>query len=241
MRPLNRTMFRYGGPINEGIMNGMKEPQAINTVGSPLAPKDETGRGGYAVPLLYGAGLAAARFLPAVYRGIRAARAYTPLSQNLGVKGRLIDIFKPKAGIRATMADPGAKQGFAVGSLLRSNPLSLGLPVAATAAEAGVGALKMVPDFLRAYGNQIIPFADPFTEKGDDIKTTEGTGIKRGCKQKNVGDITGTTKPGEAGGATAKSDAEKQIINEARIQDTKNKYYKLMGIDKMNKEATYDS
>ena len=241
MRPLNRPMFRYGGPIKEGIMNGMKEPQAINTVGSPLAPKDETGRGGYAVPLLYGAGLAAARFLPAVYRGIRAARAYTPLSQNLGVKGRLIDIFKPKAGIRATMADPGAKQGFAVGSLLRSNPLSLGLPVAATAAEAGVGALKMVPDFLRAYGNQIIPFADPFTEKGDDIKTTEGTGIKRGGKQKNVGDITGTTKPGEAGGATAKSDAEKQIINEARIQDTKNKYYKLMGIDKMNKDAVYDS
>ena len=47
-------MFRYGGPIKEGIMNGMKEKQAINTVGSPLAPKDETGRGGYAIPLLYG-------------------------------------------------------------------------------------------------------------------------------------------------------------------------------------------
>ena len=52
MKPLNRPMFRYGGPIKEGIMDGMKEPQAINTVGSPLAPKDETGRGGYAIPLL---------------------------------------------------------------------------------------------------------------------------------------------------------------------------------------------
>ena len=36
-------MFRYGGPIKEGIMSGMKDNrQAINTVGSPLAPKDET-------------------------------------------------------------------------------------------------------------------------------------------------------------------------------------------------------
>ena len=54
MKPLNRPMFKYGGPIKEGIMTGMKDnKQAINTVGSPLAPKDETGRGGYALPLLY--------------------------------------------------------------------------------------------------------------------------------------------------------------------------------------------
>ena len=33
-------MFKNGGPIKEGIMSGMKEPQAINTVGSPLAPTD---------------------------------------------------------------------------------------------------------------------------------------------------------------------------------------------------------
>ena len=34
MRPLNRPMFKMGGPIKEGIMQGMKEPQAINTVGN---------------------------------------------------------------------------------------------------------------------------------------------------------------------------------------------------------------
>ena len=43
--------------------------------------------------------------------------------------------------------------------------------------------------------------------------------------------------PGQGGGTTVKSDAEKQQINEARIQETKDKYYKLMGIDKMNKDA----
>ena len=25
MKPLNRPMFRYGGPIKEGIMSGMKD------------------------------------------------------------------------------------------------------------------------------------------------------------------------------------------------------------------------
>ena len=71
----------------------------------------------------------------------------------------------------------------------------------------------------------------------------EGGGLKRGDKSKNVGDtsVTGTTKPGEAGGTTVQSDAEKQQINEARIQETKDKYYKLMGLDKMKKDAVYDS
>ena len=27
MRPLNRPMFRYGGPIKEGIMDGIREPK----------------------------------------------------------------------------------------------------------------------------------------------------------------------------------------------------------------------
>ena len=46
MRILNRPMFKYGGPIKEGIMHGMKnggsmrEAQQWNTVGSPVFPKD---------------------------------------------------------------------------------------------------------------------------------------------------------------------------------------------------------
>jgi len=84
MRTLNRPMFRYGGPIKEGVMNGIREPkrnggsmgepQAINTVGSPLAPQGSDGRQQYAAPILYGLGVGAmaaaragARFIP---RGI---------------------------------------------------------------------------------------------------------------------------------------------------------------------------
>jgi hypothetical protein len=223
MKTLNRPMFRYGGPIKEGIMDGMKEKQAINTVGSPLAPTDSSGRQGYAIPLLYGAGMAAMRFLPAAYRGFKAARAYKPFSQNLGIMGRAKDLFMPKAGLGAGMAETGAGAGFRVGSLLRSNPLSLGLPAASIGLETGTKAIsglaKMTPDLLKTYANQIIPFADPFKTGPTVPEKKDSTGLKRGDKNKNVGDITGTTKPGEAGGATVKTDAEKQQISEDRIQE----------------------
>ena len=275
MRPLNRPMFKYGGPIKEGIMTGMKEKQAINTVGSPLAPKDETGRQGYAfpiIPALYGAAMAGIRALPTVYRGIRMAG--TPRAP--GAAGFFRNLF-PTARFRTLKTpgrdpspefikgDPTAFAGSAgttktlsfrealkdpvlIGKAIRENPFTAAglLPGVGIGTElitrGAVGAAKMTPDALRAYANAVIPFADPFTKKEDDIKTTEeGTGIKRGGT--NVGDtsVTGTTKPGTKGGSTVKSDAEKQQINEARIKDTKEKYYKLMGIDKMNKDAVYDS
>jgi len=133
MKTLNRPMFRYGGPIKEGVMNGIREPKRNGgsmmgnnegprraaLVGNPIYPKVD-GRTNHIAPLAIGA--AAMRFLPAVYRGFKASRAYKPFSQNLGFMGRLKDTLLPSRGIRAGMADPGAKQGFATGSLLRSNP-----------------------------------------------------------------------------------------------------------------------
>jgi len=237
MKPLNRPMFKNGGPIKEGIMSGMKEPQAINTVGSPLAPQDSSGRQGYAIPLLYGAGMAAARFLPAAIRGFRAARTYKPFSQNLGIMGRAKDLFMPRSGIAAPMAPKGAGAGFRVGSFLRQNPLTA-LPVASLAAEAGVGAAKMAPDLLKSYANAVIPFADPFDTSGAP-KETKKTDLQRTDKITNVGEVD--TKTTTEGGSKNLSDSEKQKINEDRINETKQKYYKLMGIDNMNKEAAYDS
>ena len=237
MRPLNRPMFRYGGPIKEGIMQGMKEPQAINTVGSPVFPKDASGRSQYALPAVL---LAASRFLPAAYRGFKAARTYKPFSQNLGIMGRAKDLFMPRGGIKAPMAPAGAGAGFRTGSFLRQNPLTT-LPIAGMAIEGGgraaAGLAKMTPDLLRQYANAVIPFADPFTKKEEDIATTEGgTGVKRGDPNKDK-----VVSSPDTGGTGGKSDAEKQIINEDRINETKQKYYKLMGLDNMKKDAVYDS
>ena len=275
MRPLNRPMFKMGGPIKQGIMQGMKEPQAINTVGSPLAPTDSSGRQGYAfpvIPALYAATMAGIRALPTVARGIMMKgaprtpgtagffRNLLPTARFRTVPGKQGD---PSAafikgdftaasgagapttlGIREALKNP-----LLLGKAIRENPFTAAglLPVAGMGTElitrGAVGAAKMTPDALRAYANAVIPFADPFGKKEEVPTKDDGTGLQRGDKKSTVvGDTTtGTTKPGQAGGTTVKSDAEKQQINEARIQETKDKYYKLMGIDKMNKDAVYDS
>ena len=245
MKPLNRPMFRYGGPIKEGIMSVMKENrQAINTVGSPLAPKDETGRGGYAIPLLGIAGQAALRFLPAAVRGFRAARGFGATPGKLGFFGRTKDLLTPKKGLGLEMGAAGEGAGFRVGSLIKQNPI-LAASTPSLAYDAGRIGGPAAGEALKGVANFLVPGTrfDPFKDKKEEVPTGEGTGLKRGDKSKNVGDIsvTGTTKPGEAGGTTVKSDAEKQQINEARFNETKQKYYKLMGIDKMNKDAVYDS
>ena len=233
MRPLNRPMFKMGGPIKEGIMQGMKEPQAINTVGSSLAPTDASGRQGYAIPLLYGAGMAAARFLPAAIRGFRAARTYKPFSQNLGIMNRAKDLFMPRGGIKAPMAPTGAGAGFRVGSFLRQNPLTAA-PIAAGALEAGVGLAKRLPDALKSYADAVIPFADPF-KSSEMLEKKEGdTGDLKRVDE--IGTGAGTT-----GGSVVEDPNKAKQIQEDRIAKTKKRYYELMGLDKMKKDAAYDS
>ena len=145
MRPLNRPMFRYGGPIKEGIMQGMQDgglannegPRRAALVGNPVYPKGPDGRTGHFIPAIIGGGMAALRAVPAIYRGIRASRAFAP--GNLGATGRIKEFFTPKGPLSPQVGPTGpmAKEllkgqttGFKIGSLLRRNPLTLGLPAA---------------------------------------------------------------------------------------------------------------
>ena len=247
MKPLNRPMFKNGGPIKDGIMHGMQDgglannegPRRAALVGNPIydQTKGPDGRTKHFIPAILGGLAAVGRFAPAAIRGFRAARTYKPFSQNLGVSGRLKDLFLPRGGIAAPMAPTGAGAGFRVGSFLRQNPLTAA-PIAATALEAGVGIAKSAPDLLRSYANAVIPFADPFDTSGAP-KETKKTDLERVDKITNVGDVSTKTTP--PGGSKDLSDAEKTKLEEDRINSTKEKYYKLMGVDKLNKDATYDS
>jgi len=242
MKTLNRPMFRYGGPIKEGIMNGMKEKQAINTVGSPLAPTDSSGRQGYALPLMFLLGQGArmalrplGQFAMRKMAGpnlpmIGGKRLLTmtggkppPIPAGVGKEQMIFNptglgkyfLNSPEAGAIRAVASGSGKIGGAikkVGGSLAKSPLTVG-----SLGYMGFNALG--PD-----------------EQPPEVKE-EGTGLKRGDKSKVVAtpDVSGT------GGATVKTDAEKQQITEDRIQATKDRYYKLMGIDKMNKESVYDS
>jgi len=82
MKTLNRPMFRYGGPIKEGVMSGIREPKRNGgsmmgndegprraaLVGNPIYPQVD-GRTNHIVPAVIGAGLA----MPFIGAGIRAA------------------------------------------------------------------------------------------------------------------------------------------------------------------------
>jgi len=226
MKTLNRPMFRYGGPIKEGVMNGIREPkrnggsmgepQAINTVGSPLSPMSNDGRANYAFPLLGAAAAAAMRFLPAAYRGLKASRAYKHFSQNLGFTGRLKDTFLPKKGIRAGMADPGAGAGFATGSLLRSNP-----GIALTAGGYGINKLL-----------------------GKEPKNEPGKPSLINQRKAKIGMPENLTiVDGGQFEKTAKelTEAERiELENKARREKMEN-YRKIMDIKGMSKDAAYKS
>jgi hypothetical protein len=122
MRTLNRPMFRYGGPIKEGVMNGIREPKKHGgsmgpnegprraaLVGDPNFPQTD-GRAHHVAPIIYGAGMAAARLAPMAlrglsglkkaYQGFKSARTLTP--GKLGKFGRLKDMVMPGGRFRDT-------------------------------------------------------------------------------------------------------------------------------------------
>jgi len=244
MKPLNRPMFRYGGPIKEGVMSGIREPKKngglskqFNTglVGDERYPK--TGGREHHFAFLAPAAMAAARFLPAAYRGFKAARAYKPMSQNLGVAGRLKDIFVPRGGLSAPMAPTGAGAGFRTGSFLRQNPLTA-LPLAGLAIEGGAKAAKgiagMTPGALKTYANTVIPFADPFTIDKEKVNIDIDKDPNLGKTTKELGESKGTGTGKDGAPIVQLTDKEKRA---QQIQ----KYRDIMDIKGMNKGAAYDS
>ena len=61
MKTLNRPMFRYGGPIKEGVMNGIREPKRNGgSMTQRVQPSNDGSRPGYAGPFIpIGMGIAA--------------------------------------------------------------------------------------------------------------------------------------------------------------------------------------
>ena len=51
MKTLNRPMFRYGGPIKEGVMHGIREPRRDGgSMTQRVQPSNDGSRPGYAGP-----------------------------------------------------------------------------------------------------------------------------------------------------------------------------------------------
>ena len=238
MKPLKRPMFRSGGPIKEGIMDGMQD------------------RSGYFVGGLIPAFSAAARAAPLVLRGLRTAtpkassffqrifpsgRFRNVTQSNVAKQGNILTDAQIKAGmIPATQTTrrglfESLKDPTQLGRAIRENPFTAftaasALPQATFLAGKGaVAGAKSVPDLLKGYVEAVLP-GKQFEDK--DPKTTEkdDTGLE-------VVDNFGEQKKG----GEAVSQEKKDQITADRIEENRKRYYKLMGIDKMKKGAAYDS
>jgi hypothetical protein len=256
MRPLKRPMFRSGGPIKEGIMNGMQEPQAINTVGSPFAPKDASGRQKYAV-----------QFLPLLFSGLRAGSMLRPVAQGSGVLSRLNPMRLFTSGRFRNVAptvsrtkertvpsasgtyspikiDQGKRLGLLeslkdprrLGMAIRENPFtalsSLTLPnMAISAAPSIYSGLKSAG---KTYIDAVLPGKQFQDDKNQKTTETDTEGLKRV-------DSFDETETKDTAVVSGDGTENKQNLTADRIEENRKRYYKLMGIDKMQKGAAYDS
>jgi len=244
MRTLNRPMFRYGGPIKEGVMSGirepkkdggpMNEPQAINTVGSPLAPQGSDGRQQYALPLLAPIAMAAARVLPAAYRGYKASRYLNPNAATTGQK--VMNFFKPRKSLSAPMAKTGEGLGFKIGSFARTNPVST-FGIASAVPQAGYGSYKLAkagikgaPDLAKNYIDMVLP-GEQFREPPPNITGKNNIQDTNRDDRKKIISTDGSNK----GGSGSEKSAEE--LRKDRVQ----RYRDIMDIKGMNKNAAYNS
>jgi hypothetical protein len=232
----------------------MKEKQAINTVGSPLAPKDETGRGGYAGPLL-GLGMVAARVAPYAMRGITALRNL----YSRQVPAQFSKVYPKTTGggymeyggvlpsvTKFVRGGSGPTSGIGMTRELR--PFVQRDPILRTLFGAGkYGSMLAKPVKSLAKYSLTTPSGLALTGYGaGSYLYDKFTGEKTPEAQKDIEAAGGPPGGGDPNMFANKKqttiDQDKlDQLNKDRIQATKDRYYKLMGIDKMNKEATYDS
>ena len=246
MKPLNRPMFRYGGPIKEGVMSGIREPKKdggsmannegpsrVALVGNPIYPKGPDGRTNHVVPFLVGAANVAARVLPAAYRGFKASRYLNPNAATTGQK--IKNFFLPRKSLSAPMAKTGEGAGFKIGSFARTNPVST-FGIASAVPQAGYGAYKLgkagikgAPDLAKNYIDMVLPgeqFRDP------DAITTGKNNIQDTNRDDRKKIVSGDAS--KKGGGAEMSAEERRAKNVERYRD-------IMDIKGMNKDAAYNS
>jgi hypothetical protein len=278
MKTLNRPMFRYGGPIKEGVMNGIREPkrnggsmgepQAINTVGSPLAPQGSDGRQQYAVPILYGlgagamaAGRAALRFAPQIARGAKRIfgktttkpAPYTPVRtqttggySEYGPANYTTKFIKDTAA-KGTPKGLGGTEVFTP-NILGRDPLikAGGKIISAVTNPAVTGKLASAARLVLSPSGAVIGglyYANGkfFNKNNEEVNPPKGD-IKLGGKVGTSG-APGGGDPDMMYNAPEKelTAAEREALEAESRMKKMDKYKEIMDIKGMNKDAAYKS
>jgi len=241
MKPLNRPMFRYGGPIKEGVMSGIREPKkdggptGTGLVGDQRYPKTD-GREHHAVfiPPLVAAANVAARVLPAAYRGYKASRYLNPNAATTGQK--VMNFFKPRKSLSAPMAKTGEGLGFKIGSFARTNPVST-FGIASAVPQAGYGSYKLAkagikgaPDLAKNYIDMVLP-GEQFRESPPNITGKNNIQDTNRDDRKKI--ITSDASKQDPSLSTKSAEE----LRKDRVQ----RYRDIMDIKGMNKNAAYNS
>ena len=265
MRTLNRPMFRYGGPIKEGVMSGirepkkdggsMNEPQAINTVGSPLAPQGSDGRQQYAFPLLAGLGMAGLRMAARPFGQFVMKRAipyasrvkYRPSSMGSGPggfeRGKTLlkrgEVFQPNRLGLAFKNDPLAKTVMGGTTMVGRGIKKAGKGIYA-AGKYGT----TTPSGIALTGATAGPFIYNAL-KADPAKDTDGDGVSEINKLKAaIGmpeNLTIRKDPETAQIIANKLNQDATKSAEELRKDRVQRYRDIMDIKGMNKNAAYNS
>ena len=247
MKPLNRPMFKYGGPIKEGIMHGMKDsPQQL------VKSNADGSRPGYAGPAMLA--------LPYIGTAVRfLARPFGQfVTKQMARKGVTGSGGTIRSGLgRSRVLKPGEKltedvtkfQPNRLGTYFAQSPegrlLSGGAGFAGTVGKKALGAGKYLassPLTLASaglYGGKKL--IDQF--KDDPIKEGEIPGQSTSAINKAKAAIGMPENLTYGGGREPTIDDPNKTdeLTKDRIQKTKERYYKLMGLDNMKKDAVYDS
>jgi hypothetical protein len=231
MRPLNRPMFRYGGPIKEGVMSGIKERVPYQKGGSYL--KNLTG----AIANFYNP-IKKAKPIQKIIQKIKPTGVPKFRKENMydlpvGMRGKISDrftkipfmeragMFVKKNPIQTTIAAPY----IASGAITAAPPVAKG--IAGLTKAAGLQAADLlVPDFIF---DQDQYFADK--EQAKIIEANKKS--KETANEKRIKEL-------EALLATDTSENQGKTQDEIR-QDRIQKYRDIMDIKGMNKTAAYDS
>ena len=256
MKTLNRPMFRYGGPIKEGIMDGIREnkrqggsmgnnegPRRAALVGNPIYP-NVAGRTNHVIPAVIGAGLA----MPVIGAGIRAAARpfgkfvmrqipkLTKTGKNMYKKGakktKKNQIFEEQQGFDANP----------VGKYLAGSPeAGLVTGTGGMVGKAVYGSGKYVLKSPLLAGGLIWTGAQWITKDGKPVvdpppppRTNDRKGTS-GAPGGGDPDMTYTAPEKEL-----TADEKKALENKARMEKM-DSYREIMDIKGMNRDAAYKS
>ncbi len=247
MRPLNRPMFRYGGPIKEGVMDGIREPRKNGGSMSQLVQPSGTG-------------------MRPGYKGKSSVLKYIPgfnylAGQTKGLIPRIINKIKPtfkmqpgivKGGDASTKAKymsqtmPPVPFSQKAKAFVKENPYFTGAvaPFAlSTTAAVAPPVAKGIGSIAKATGMQLADLAVPdfIFDQDQYFKDKEEAKIK---KELEASELTAQEKKIKeleallAGGN--KPDLSTKSAEELRA-DKIAKYRDIVDIKGMNKDAAYNS